>query len=94
LKGGGTMSEINDQQHHTAERLSNEVNNPSTSAMENNENDLPFKSDKNAFIENEPESATDSNPAWFKNVQNAAFLAKTSFSDQLDYYNAETGEIE
>jgi hypothetical protein len=106
-EGGGNMSHTNDRRHLTAEQLSEEVNTPSTSAMESNENDLQFKGDKDAFTpsklssgyeeeasqQHRTETASDTNPAWFETVEAAALQARSTFPDQIDYYDPQTDEI-
>jgi hypothetical protein len=107
-KGWLCMSDNNISSHRTAELLSDEVNTPSTSAMENNENDLQFKIDNAAVNEEssaekeeqDPQqgSTGSSNvageqPAWFDTVRGAALTAKASFPDQIDYYDPEADEI-
>ncbi|UJF34942.1 hypothetical protein [Paenibacillus hexagrammi] len=90
--------------HDLAEQLSNETNTPSTSAMENNDNDLHLKADKSAFGETsadspmELEPGSDSElenaeePAWFDSVRGAAMIARDSFPDQIDYYEPDLDE--
>jgi hypothetical protein len=94
------MSESNDPQHQIAERLSAEVNEPSTSSKEDNSNDLHLKADKNAFQANKPQTAetADGNnesqsEGWFDTVRGAALVGKASFPDQIDYYDPEEDEI-
>jgi hypothetical protein len=92
------MSESNDPEHQIAETLSAEVNEPSTSAKEDNGNDLHLKAEKTAFQEKdveavEAEDNNESQSGWFDTIRGAALVGKASFPDQIDYYDAEEDEI-
>jgi hypothetical protein len=93
------MSESNDTQHQIAERLSAEVNEPSTSAREDNGIDLHLKADKAAFQDKDVTtgeaegSDQGQNEGWFETIRGAAMVGKASFPDQIDYYDPEEDEI-
>jgi hypothetical protein len=102
------MSDNHVSPHRTAEQLSEDVNTPRTSAMENNENDLQLKIDKAVVAEEHSAdmeeqtplqgSSGSSNvagqqPVWFDTVRGAALTAKASFPDQIDYYDPEADDI-
>jgi hypothetical protein len=103
------MPDRQDAAHRTAERLSEQVNTPSTSAMENNENDLQLKIDKQVvteessaileledarrYLHKSSEPAGREQPVWFDTVHGAAMTAKASFPDQIDYYDPEADDI-
>jgi hypothetical protein len=103
------MTDTYDSFHQTAEKLSAEVNTPSTSAMESNENDIHLKTDPAVVQEinishvsgqtalqetnDYSEAEAGEQPPWFETVRGAALTAKESFPDQLDYYDSEKDEI-